>query len=86
MDLNNRKMEKHPPSLGGTIINSYIIITVENYWVISLKGYLISNTSHAHVVALSEKKQVQYSMAIGNVELMYMCFPKHSCMRTARMK
>ena len=25
-------------------------------------------------------------MVIGNVELMHECFPRHSCMRTARMK
>ena len=31
--------------------------------------------------------KVPFSMAIGNVELMHKCFPKHSrMMRTARMK
>ena len=32
------------------------------------------------------KEQVPFSMAIGNGELMHECFPKHSCMGTARMK
>ena len=32
------------------------------------------------------KKQVPFRMAIGNVELMHECFPKHSRMGTARMK
>ena len=26
---------------------------------------------------MSEKKQVPFSMTIGNVELMHECFPKH---------
>ena len=34
----------------------------------------------------SQKKQVPFSMAIGNAELMHECFPKHSHMETARMK
>ena len=33
-----------------------------------------------------EKKEVPFSMAIGNGELMHECFPKHSPMETARMK
>ena len=33
------------------------------------------NTHCALVVALSEKKQVPFSMAIGNEELMNECFP-----------
>ena len=32
------------------------------------------------------KKQVPFSMAIGYMELMHECFPKHSRMGTARMK
>ena len=32
------------------------------------------------------KRQVPFSMAIGNEELMHECFPKHSPMGTARMK
>ena len=32
------------------------------------------------------KKQVPFSMAIGNEELVHKCFPKHSLMGTARMK
>ena len=31
------------------------------------------------------KKQVPFSMAIGNEELMHECFPKHLCMGTTRM-
>ena len=41
----------------------HIIITVvENYRVISLQGYLVSNVFYAHVVALSEKmaSTIQY--------------------------
>ena len=30
--------------------------------------------------------EVQFSMAIRNVELMHECFPKHSRMGTARIK
>ena len=38
-------------------------------------------------IAFTERKQkVQFSIAIGNGELMYECFPKHSRMGTARMK
>ena len=33
-----------------------------------------------------EKKQVPFSMEIGNVELMHECFPKHLNMGTAIMK
>ena len=40
----------------------------------------------ALVVALSEKKEVPFSMAIGNEELMHECFPKHFRMGSARMK
>ena len=32
------------------------------------------------------KKQVPFSMAIGNAELMNECFPKHSRMGTAGVK
>ena len=32
------------------------------------------------------KKQVSFSMTIGNEELMQKCFPKHLRMGTARMK
>ena len=34
----------------------------------------------------SRKKQVRFSRAIGNVELMHECFLKHLRMGTARMK
>ena len=44
------------------------------------------NTKCALVVALSEKKQVPFSMAIRNVELMQECFTKHLRMGTARME
>ena len=44
------------------------------------------NTHRALIVALSEKNTVPFSMAIGNEELMHACFPKHSSIRTARMK
>ena len=36
--------------------------------------------------ALSEKIIVPFSMAIGNIELMHKCFPKHLHMGRARMK
>ena len=32
------------------------------------------------------KKQVPFSMAIGNVELIHECLPKHLCMGTVTMK
>ena len=32
------------------------------------------------------EKQVRFRMAIGNVELMQECFPKHMRMGTTRMK
>ena len=32
------------------------------------------------------KKQVSFNMAKGNVKLVHECFPKHSRMRTARLK
>ena len=32
------------------------------------------------------RENLLFSMAIGKVELMYQCFPKHSYMGTARMK
>ena len=40
----------------------------------------------ALIVALLEKNTVPFSMAIGNEELMHACFPKHSLIRTERMK
>ena len=44
------------------------------------------NTHCALVVALLEKKQVPFSVVIGNGELMHECFSKHSPMGTARTK
>ena len=32
------------------------------------------------------EKKVQFSMDIGNGELIHECFPKHFCMGTAKMK
>ena len=77
MDLNNRKLENpHPPT--NIRVDWFILHTkyknincnyyvsnnniVENYRVISLKGYVVSNVSCVHVVALSEKSkyQIQY--------------------------
>ena len=48
--------------------------------------FFAQNTLCALVVALSEKKQVPFNIAIGNEELMHECFTKHSRMGTARMK
>ena len=50
--------------------------------------FFAPNTKCALVVAvaLSEKKEVQFSMAIGNVLLMHECFPIHVPMGTARIK
>ena len=49
--------------------------------------YNIALDSHcALVVALAEKATIPFGMAIGNVELMHECFPKHSRIETARMK
>ena len=39
--------------------------------------FFAPNTNCALVVALSERKQVPFNMAIGNGELMHECFPKH---------
>ena len=39
-----------------------------------------------HLYLHCRKKQVPFSMAIGNVELMLECFPKHSRMGTERTK
>ena len=39
--------------------------------------FFTPNTRCALVVALSEKKEVPVSMAMGDVELMQECFPKH---------
>ena len=44
------------------------------------------NTHCSLVVALLGKKQVPFSMAIGNVKLVQEWFSKHSRMGTARMK
>ena len=33
-----------------------------------------------------QKKEVPFSMAVGNEKLMQECFPKHSLTETARMK
>ena len=38
------------------------------------------------VSPLKKTKQVPFSMAVGHVELMHECFPKHSGMGTAKMK
>ena len=56
-------------------------LLVHNYFY-----FFAPNTYCARVVALSEKTQVPFSMAIGNGELMHECFPKHSSMGTARTK
>ena len=56
-----------------------LLLIVVSYRVISLQGYLVSNVSCAQVVALTEK-EVTFSMARGNLELMHECFPKHSRM------
>ena len=45
--------------------------------------FFAPNTHCALVVALSEKKQVPFRMAIGNGELLHECFPKHSRMGSA---
>ena len=38
-------------------------------------------------IAFTERKvKVPFSMAIGNLELMHECFPKHLRMETTRMK
>ena len=40
--------------------------------------------SHMYMVVLSEKNEVPFSMAIGNVELIEECFPKHFCKNEIR--
>ena len=44
------------------------------------------NTHCALVVAQPKKKQVPFTMTIGDVELVHECFPKHSGRGTERMK
>ena len=46
----------------------------------------MKNTMEEKTQQKKSKKQAPFSMAIGNVELMHECSPKHSCMGTARMK
>ena len=49
--------------------------------------YHIAPDSHCTLVdALSGKKQVPFSMAIGNAKLMHENFKKHLCMGTTRIK
>ena len=48
--------------------------------------FFAPNTHRALVIALSEKKQVPFSTAIGYEELLHECFPKNTRMETARMK
>ena len=48
--------------------------------------FFAPNTNGALVVAPSEQKQVPFSIAIGNNELMHEYFPKHSRMGKIRMK
>ena len=43
--------------------------------IVDLQDYLVSR-----------KKQEPFSTAIGIMELLHECSPKHSCMETARMK
>ena len=47
---------------------------------------LIALRFQLFIVFTEQKKNVPFSMAIGNGELMHECFPKHLRMRTARMK
>ena len=51
-----------------------------------MRVHFAQDSHCALVVALPEKKQVPFSMAIENEELMHECFPKHRRMGTARMK
>ena len=48
--------------------------------------FFAPNSKCAPVVTRSKKKQVAFSMAIENGEIMHECFPKHLCMGTTRMK
>ena len=69
----------------------HVISSVLRHWFSFVRGglqllILAPNIHCEHVVALSEKKQVSFIMAIGNVDLMHECYPKHSRMGTARMK
>ena len=41
---------------------------------------------HLFIAFTQREMKVPFSMAIGNGELMWECFPKHSRMGTARMK
>ena len=48
--------------------------------------YCCTEYSHVHVQLNYWKKEVSFSMTIGNEELMHECFPKHLRMGTAIMK
>ena len=48
--------------------------------------HFFTPNTHCALVALSEKKQLPFSMAIINVELMHECFLKHFRIEMARMK
>ena len=43
-----------------------------------------ASAKFSRVISASEKKQVLFRMAMGNVELMHECLPKHSGIRTAK--
>ena len=85
MDLNNRKRKiTHPPSseeshpmTAFTENGLEILISLISFWWARLLSQQLQ-------FRLENKKQVPYSMAIGN-ELVHECFPKHSRIGTARM-
>ena len=52
----------------------------------NISTFFDPNTHCALSVALLEKRQVPFYMAIVNVEVMPECFPKHSRIKTARMR
>ena len=66
----------------------YKCINIHILYIISLDYFDFYRRSFGpnRVFRLAKKMKVPFSMAIGHGELVHECFPKHSRMRTARMK
>ena len=70
------------------INNIIYIISINSSKLLSHQRTRLSHLKHLLCTCSCNvgKKQVPFSMAIGNGEPMHEYFPKHSCMGTARMK
>ena len=77
MDLNTRKWKIiHPHPKRGVTSREWCLLLLFSL-------VLIAGTSPQKSIS-ARREQVPFSMAIGNVELMRECFPKHPRMGTAR--